>query len=299
MKHILVTGSSGTVGTAVCSSLLEAGYAVTGVDRRPNPYLSKLREQTLTVDLCDRGAVLERLPQDCDAILHLGANARVPHSLKDPTLARDNIEATFNLLEFARRKPDRPFIFASSKDVYGNAASTLEDSVRIDCCESPYGASKIACEALVFAYHHSYDLEFSILRLSNVYGRFSESDRVIPIFIRLTRENRDITVNGAGKILDFVHVDDVARAFQLVVEQFPRARGEAFNLASGTGVSLLELAQMVQRLLGGTNEVLVGESGRGDVVQSVSDIAKIRKVLDFHPEIDIETGIQSEIEEHS
>jgi nucleoside-diphosphate-sugar epimerase len=234
MKKILVTGSSGTVGTAVCSALLERDYSVIGVDLKPNNFSPEVQKHTRLVDMREREQVVSQLPKDCDAIIHLGANARVPHSIKNPTLARDNIEATFNMLELARQTPGCAFIFASSKDVYGNHNSTKEDSVQIEYCESPYGASKIACEALVFAYQKSYEIPFSILRLSNVYGRFSEPDRVIPIFARLTRNNQTITVKGADKVLDFVHVDDVVEAFLLVLTQFETAKNQVFNLASGS-----------------------------------------------------------------
>lgn len=295
MSKFLVTGSSGTVGTVICQRLLREGHECTGVDLKPNAFDTAVAERTILADMRDKAKVLKSLPRDCDAVLHIGAHARVPHSVKDPSLARDNIESTFNMLEFARQSGIRRFLFASSKDVYGNFEETSEDAVRIACCESPYGASKLASEALIFAYEKCYGLEFSILRLSNVYGRYSEADRVIPIFIRLCRENKPISIHGAGKTLDFIHVDDLADAFMLVLTQWEQVKNEVFNVASGEGISLLEMANQIRNRLGARNEITVKDSGRGDVVQSVSNISKIRNVLGFAPKTNFQTGIQSEI----
>ncbi|MEM9282218.1 MAG: SDR family NAD(P)-dependent oxidoreductase [Verrucomicrobiota bacterium] len=297
MSHLLVTGSSGTVGTMISRRLLNCGHHVVGLDRHPNPFDEEVATCTKIIDLREKNQILNKLPKNLDAIIHLAGNARVPHSVEDPSLARDNFESTFNILEFARQNTIPRFIFASSKDVYGNSVDTSEDSVRIDLCESPYAASKIASEALVFAYHASYDLEFSILRLSNVYGRYSEKDRVIPIFIRLCAENRPISVHGAEKRLDFIHADDLLSAFDLVLNRREESKNKVFNVASGEGVSLLEIAEQIRSAMKTKTELKVSQSRAGDVVESVSDISLIKSTLGFHPMVPFETGLQSEIDQ--
>lgn len=96
-----------------------------------------------------------------------------------------------------------------------------------------------------------------------------------------------------------MHVDDVVEAFLLVLTQFAKAKNQVFNLASGKGISLLEVATIVKSKLNGSNDIQTEGSSPGDVVQSISDISKIKDLLGFSPKIEFDTGIQNEIEEHS
>ena len=198
---ILVTGSSGTVGTRLCEKLLEAGHEIIGVDWKPNKWKEEINKLTSDIDLRDESA-FAKLPEDLDIVMHLAANARVYELVKEPALARDNLLTTFNTLEFARKKGIKRFIFTSSRETYGNSneAKFSEDMVRIENCESPYTATKIGSEALIRAYKQCYDLDGITFRLSNVYGMYDDSDRVIPLFIRQTRANEPMTVYGKEKI---------------------------------------------------------------------------------------------------
>jgi nucleoside-diphosphate-sugar epimerase len=101
-KKILVTGSSGTIGTRLSEILLQKGYSVVGCDWKENKWNKQIDNLTVRIDLRDKEKVLSELPKDIDMVIHLAANARVYNLVKEPGMARDNFETLFNILEFAR-----------------------------------------------------------------------------------------------------------------------------------------------------------------------------------------------------
>jgi len=224
-SRILVTGSSGTIGTRLCEKLLEENYAIIGVDLKPNRWNDRINKLTIIGDLRDK-ETFKNLPKDVDLVVHLAANARVYNLVVDPSLARDNFEILFNTLEFCRRNDIKRFIFASSREVYGNSNQIVhsENEAYVRNCESPYAASKIGGEALVHAYQQCYGINFIIIRFSNVYGMYDDSDRVIPLFIKLAKENRDLVVYGKEKLLDFTYIDDAISGVLKCIENFDQVK---------------------------------------------------------------------------
>ena len=186
--RILVTGSSGTIGTRLCERLMADGHDVVGADWEPckwNPAVEKIR---IDIDLRDKKQ-LSKLPTDVEMIIHLAANARVYELVENPDRAMDNFLDTFNVLEFARAHGIKKMMFASSRETYGNihlpdGQKYSEDKAHFMTCESPYTASKIAGEALFEAYKRCYKIEVIIWRFSNVYGMYDDSVRVVPLFFR-------------------------------------------------------------------------------------------------------------------
>lgn len=297
VKRILVTGSSGTIGTRLCEKLLEAGYDIKGIDAKPNQWSSKINELTLTGDLRER-EIFEKLPKDFDMVIHLAANARVFNLVVDPSLARDNFETLFNTLEFTRKSGIKRFIFASSREVYGNSDHVIhsEDEAYVRNCESPYTASKIGGEALVHSYQQCYGIDFVIIRFSNVYGMYDGSDRLMPRFIQRTREGKDLHVYGKGKVLDFTYIDDSVSGLILSIEKFDDVKNDVFNVASGTGTTITEVAEEVIRQMNGKNRVVFEDNRTGEVVKYVADIWKARGKLGYEPRVPIREGVRRTIE---
>jgi len=126
----------------------------------------------------------------------------------------------------------------------GSSSITREDTYT-DACESPYTASKIGGEAMVKAYQKCYSIDTSLLRFSNVYGRYDRSNRVVPLFIAQAARGQDLTVYGADKVLDFTYIDDCVAGLMEVIDSFEKVQGTTLNIASGEGTSLLELARFV------------------------------------------------------
>lgn len=301
IKKILVTGSSGTIGTRLCEKLLENGYEVVGVDYRPNEWNEKIQAITIDVDLRNKEDVLNKLPKDVDLIIHLAANARVYNLVVDPSLARDNFETLFNILEFARINNVKKFMFSSSREVYGNTDKTIhiEDDAYVKNCESPYTASKIGGEALVHSYQQCYGINFVMFRFSNVYGMYDNSDRLIPLFIKLCKEGKDLIVFGKKKLLDFTYIDDTITGMLLAIQKFEEIKNDVFNLASGQGASILEVAQLIKELLKTNNKIEIKENRTGEVVKYIADISKAKDKIGYDPKTTIVEGIKKSIEWYS
>ena len=127
-KHkILITGSSGTIGTRLFEKLLEQGYGVVGFDKKRNRWDSELNKRTIRGDLL-RDSDLKKLPKNIDLIIHLAASARVYNSVLNPILALENIAMTNRILEFARKQNVSRFIFSSSREVYGDREKNMDEA---------------------------------------------------------------------------------------------------------------------------------------------------------------------------
>lgn len=295
-ESILITGSSGTVGTALCQRLLEEEYDITGIDIKPNRWSDEVNERTIVTDLSDRSS-LNELPNDIDLVIHLAANARVHKLVQNPELAKENFDTTFNILEYAR-KIGADFIFSSSREVYGNNGKIIYDETDtyVDECESPYTASKIGGEALVKSYDVCYDINTSIVRFSNVYGKYDASNRVIPLFIAQASQGEDLTVYGNDKVLDFTYIDDCVNGVVRVIEQFNKAASSTFNIASGEGTSLVEVAQTIVAEVDADISIQVEENRTGEVSRYVADISKANKIFGYDPSYDINEGIEATVD---
>jgi nucleoside-diphosphate-sugar epimerase len=297
MKKILITGSSGTIGTRLCEKLLNLGYEIIGVDWKTNKWHKNLEKRTIHLDLRNKNLVLKKLPNKVDLIIHLAANARVYELVKNPDLARDNIITTYNILEYARINKIKNILFASSREVYGNTkkAKHKEEDVKIENCESPYSASKIAGEALIHSYHKCFGINYVITRFSNVYGMYDESDRVIPLFIRKAIKNENIVVFGKDKILDFTYIDDAVEGVVKVIQVFNKVKNNIFNIATGKGTKILFVAQLIKKFLNSKSRIIIKQNRPGEVVKYIADISKAKKLLNYEPRTDVVEGIKKTI----
>jgi len=297
IKKILVTGSSGTIGTRLCEKLLEENYEIVGVDLKPNKWNDKINELTIIGDLRNK-QTFENLPKNVDLVIHLAANARVYNLIVEPSLARDNFEILFNTLEFCRKKNIKRFVFASSREVYGNSKQVVysENEAYVRNCESPYTASKIGGEALVHAYHQCYGINFIIIRFSNVYGIYDDSNRVIPLFIKLTKENKDLVVYGKEKLLDFTYIDDAISGVLRCAENFDQVKNETFNVSSSKAISIIELARLIQKYMNSKNKIVIKENRAGEVMKFIADISKAKKKFSYEPKITIDEGVRKSIQ---
>lgn len=298
-SSVLVTGSSGTVGTALMERLIEEGYDTTGVDICRNQWSEPVDERTIVVNLDDPDA-LSALPKSVDLVIHLAANARVHKLVEQPELARENFNTTFNALEYAR-EVGADFILSSSREVYGNSGKMIYDETDtyVDECESPYTASKIGGEALVKSYDICYGMDTAIVRFSNVYGKYDASNRVIPLFTAQASRGHDLTVYGGEKVLDFTYIDDCIDGVAAVVDQFNKACGTTFNIASGSGTSLVELAELIVDLTESNVEIDVEANRTGEVARFVADTSKAQKVLGYDPSHTVESGLKATVDWYS
>lgn len=296
---ILVTGSSGTIGTRLCEKLLEAGHNVVGADWEPCIWNKTVEKLRIDIDLRD-AKQYGKLPTDCEMIIHLAANARVYELVENPDRALDNCIDTFHVLEHARKNGIKKFVFASSRETYGNihlpnGQKYDEGKAHFSTCESPYTASKIAGEAFVESYKRCYKLEAVILRFSNVYGMYDNSIRVVPLFFRQAKANETMKVFGKEKCLDFTYIDDATDGILGVVQNWTKAKNDTYNIAFGEGTTILALAESMKELLGSSSKIEIGSSRTGEVTHYIADISKAKKTFGYNPKTPFSEGVRKSV----
>ncbi len=298
--NILITGSSGQIGTNLGLTLQNRGDHVQGIDIRKNTWTDRI--PTHILDLTK--AKSDDLPsnQRFDAVIHLAAHAKVYELVENPARAMENIQMLFVVLEYCR-KSQIPIIFSSSREVYGDIHRHVTEEEQADfvVAESPYSASKIAGEAMIYSYGRCYDLPFLVFRFSNVYGRYDSDidrmERVIPLFARRIAEGKPIVVFGKEKVLDFTFVDDCAdgiiRGIDALVQR--RVRNQTINLAYGQGNTLVDVVNIITLALGRDGNVRYEPSRSGEVTRYVADITKARELLGYAPQTPLSAGLPREI----
>lgn len=299
---ILVTGSSGTIGTRLSETLLDLGHDVQGMDWEPCKWQKRVEDLRINIDLRDANALKAQTSKlKADLIIHLAANARVYELVENPDRAMDNCIDTFNVLEFARKNGIKRMIFASSRETYGNihlpdGQKYAEDKAHFMTCESPYTASKIAGEAFFEAYKRCYGIETVIVRFSNVYGMYDDSIRVVPLYFRNAKANKPLKVFGKDKCLDFTYIDDAVQGLTKIIANWEKAKNDTYNLAYGEGTTILHLAEEMKRLLRSDSTIDIGPSRTGEVTHYIADISKAKKVFGYDPQTNFTEGIRKSVE---
>jgi UDP-glucuronate 4-epimerase len=297
---VLITGSSGQIGTNLALRLMERGDQVLGIDRRANTWTDKI--ETRRMDLL--AARPDDLPSGSfDAVVHLAAHAKVFELVERPDRALENITMCFNALEYARRH-NLPFIFGSSREVYGDIHRHVTEEAEADfvVAESPYSASKIAGEAFVYSYAECYQLPYMVFRFSNVYGRYDNDidrmERVLPLFIDRISRGQPIVVYGKEKVFDFTYVDDcvsgICSGIDALVSR--RVANKTINVAYGQGSTLLDAVNIIGLALGKKPKVTYEPARPGEVMRYVADISKARQLLAYNPQTPLTAGIPLSIE---
>ena len=293
--RILITGSSGQIGTNTGLALLDRGDSVVGIDHRANEWTDRI--ETVVMDLAT--ADVDDLPAGpFDMVLHFAAYAKVFELVEHPERAMDNIKMLFTVLEYSRQK-SIPIIFASSREVYGDIHHhvTHESLADFVVAESPYSASKISGEAMVYSYSQCYDHPYLVFRFSNVYGRYdndaSRMERVTPLFIDKISNDEPITIFGREKILDFTYVDDCVHGVLRGVDALHarKVNKQTINLAYGQGWTLVDLVNLIALGLRKKPNITCEPSRPGEVTRYVADISKARNLLGYEPETPLSSGI--------
>ena len=297
-KNVLVTGGAGFIGANLVRMLLEHDYAVTVLDNLsviPPKYLAGLPIRFVEGDILD-SELLNQLIPGHNMVVHLAAQSGVPASLANPRQDCEiNVIGTLNMLEASRHADVKRFIFASSNAPLGRQPPpATEDNAPLPI--SPYGASKLAGEAYCLAYHGSWGLGTVVLRFANIYGPFSaHKNSVVAKFIKHILANGQITIDGDGaQTRDFIYVKDLCRAILLALES--DVGGELFQIATGVETSILQLAALIQQVMGRDVKIQHGHPRRGDIRKNYSDISKVERMLNWRPETDLLKGLQQTIE---
>jgi UDP-glucose 4-epimerase len=301
--RVLITGSSGQIGTNLGLRLLTDGHEVFGIDKRQNAWTQAF--PTWLQDLAGhypafRGGIGGVEYPDVDLVVHLAAHAKVHQLVREPHRALENAIMTFNVLEYARAL-GLPLVFSSTREVYGDVhrfEEYAEEAADFAYTESPYSASKITSEAFIYSYARCYGLDYLVFRFSNVYGRFDNDlwrmERVLPLFMHQLSRNEGITIFGGDeKVLDFTFIDDcvdgIARGVYALAEK--RVQNQTVNLAFGQGNTLVRAAELIAGELGVDPQIEIAPSLLGEVTHYVADVSKARELLGWTPQTPLDDGI--------
>ena len=256
---ILVTGCLGFIGSAFCKHVITENpeTKIIGIARNPNPRNIKRLdglEKNDNFRLMNRDLYKEDiydLFDNVDVIYHFAARTFVDHSIRDPSpFIKDNIGATFKILEAIRKHGDiQKLFFISTDEVFG---SILKGSYKEDARmnpTNPYSATKAAAEMLVISYYNTYGVPSIITRTENVFGPYQDPVKVFPVFIKKALNNEKLPIYGDGKhIRQWLYVEDKCRALLHLIEH--GKIGEKYNIAGNQELENLELGRKILKLLG-------------------------------------------------
>ncbi|MEA3043391.1 MAG: UDP-glucuronate 4-epimerase [Sphingomonadales bacterium] len=318
--NILVTGAAGFIGYHVARFLLERGEHVIGIDNL-NPYydprlkedrlaeLRKLKAGTFRfeqVDFSDADALEKALAgAEFDRIVHLGAQAGVRYSLENPrAYITANVMGHLNLLEIARVRTVRSFVYASSSSVYGgNTDLPFRVEDRVDRPISLYAATKRADELMSETFAHLYRIPMTGLRFFTVYGPWGRPDMAMWIFARKILAGEPIEVFNHGKMRrDFTYIDDIVSGVVASLDNppvddgAPKAGGSVaphrlYNLGNNRAEELMRVIALIEQACGRKAELRPCAIQAGDVPETYADIGAAQRDLGFDPRTSIEAGI--------
>jgi len=302
MTRILVTGGAGFLGSHLCERLLALGHEVICLDNfftgtkgnilplLKNPYFEVVRHDvTVPTHL------------EMDQIYNLACPASPVHYQKDPVeTIRTCVSGSINMLGLARRTGAR-ILQTSTSEVYGDPdvhpqTEGYWGNVNPLGIRSCYDEGKRCAESLFFSYHRQYATEIRVARLFNTYGpRMHPNDgRVVSNFIVQALRGEDITVYGEGQqTRSFCYVDDLIGGLVAFMEQ-DTTTGPV-NLGNPVEISMLQLAEVVLRLVGSKSRLVFQPLPQDDPRQRCPDISKARALLGWEPRTALEDGLRSTI----
>jgi len=310
---VLVTGGTGFIGSYLVKRLLKKGYKVICLDnfndyynseiKRNNakPFLSKKNLKLVETDMKDENALKKIFEKfQIHKVIHLAAQPGVGLSLKKPSLYMDvNVKRTINLLEISKDYLIKNFIFASSSSVYGNTEDIpFSEKGKLKPI-SPYGVSKRVSELLCSTYNHIYNIPITILRFFTIYGSRQKPDMAIHKFTKLIDEGKEIPLYGGGKSKrDYTYAFDIAVGIMSVLNLNTDFDFQIFNLGNSGPIPLSHLVLLIEKSLNKPAKIKDFPEQPGDSSITCADINKLRRLLNYHPEVKIEEGIEKFVQWH-
>ena len=320
-RRWLVTGVAGFIGSNLLQALLELDQAVTGLDNFATGHRTNLDEVRASVSpeswarfrFVEGDVASPEVCQDAvasvDAILHQAALGSVPRSIERPLDSNDaNVTGHLALIEAARRAGVKRFVYASSSSVYGDSPTLPKREDQLGRPLSPYAVTKLANELYSTTYGHLHGMQTLGLRYFNVFGRRQDPEgayaAVIPRWIAAMIRGEEVRINGTGETSrDFCYVLNVVQANLLAATvEREEACDQAYNVALGRRTTLLELFEALRSRLAGRYPRLAnarpvhGPFRAGDVMHSLADVGKARRLLGYEPTHTLEQGLDEALD---
>jgi nucleoside-diphosphate-sugar epimerase len=301
MARWLVTGGAGFIGSHLAHALLERGEWVRVADdlstgKPANLAVLDGRAEVLTGDLAD-SAVAREAVAGIDIVLHQAAIPSVPRSVADPlTTHRANVDATVSVLVAAKDAGVRRVVYAASSSAYGDTPALPKREDMPPNPLSPYALQKLVGEQYLQMFTRLYGLDTVSIRYFNVFGPRQDPSSpysgVIALFVTRLLAGQPPVITGDGEqTRDFTYVDNIVDGV-LRAATAPDVSGRVINVATGRQISINQLAQALQRLLGSDFIPVHTEARTGDVRDSLADITLARQLLGYEPQVSFEEGLR-------
>jgi dTDP-glucose 4,6-dehydratase len=304
LSKVLITGGAGFIPSHfVRHFLLRTEHEVVSLDAMTYAgnvenladVLAHERLEFVQGDIRDEETI-RRLVSEVDVVVHAAANSHVEQSIAEGAreFVSTNIEGTRILLDAIRVAPVELFVLISSCEVYGTGMEEPISEEHLLNPRSPYSATKAAADRLGYAYHATYRLPIVIVRPFTNYGPFQHPEKMIPRFITQAIDDEPLTVHGDGLASrDWVFVEDHAEAVARIVDAGAPLAGEAINVATGGGRSVVEIAELVLDALGKPRSLKVHTEDRpGQVTRNIGSPEKAAALLGWRARTSFEEGLE-------
>jgi nucleoside-diphosphate-sugar epimerase len=300
MSHYLVTGGAGFIGSNIVDRLLTEGHQVSVLDNFATGYRHNLKHVAKDihiheVDIRD-GEGVRKAMAGVEFVYHQAALPSVPRSIADPMESHEvNVTGTLNVLMAARDAGVQRVVYAASSSAYGDVEEEYKDESMRPRVISPYAAAKLAAENYCLVFNHVYDLEAVVIRYFNVFGPRQDPTSayaaVIPLFATAMLDDMRPTIYGDGtQSRDFTFIENVVTGNRLAM-QSDAAPGEVFNIACGDRITLLDLVDDLNSLLGKDIQPHLADPRPGDILHSRAAIQKARRLLGYEPVVSFKEGL--------
>jgi UDP-glucose 4-epimerase len=302
MALYLVTGAAGFIGSSIVHALLERGERVRGMDNFSTGRRENLADtgpmEFAEADINDPAAVAEAC-RGVDYVFHEAAIPSVPRSVSDPLECnRANVDGTLQLLLAARKAGVKRVVYASSSSLYGDTPTLPKHEGMLPSPISPYAVAKLAGEHYMASFFRVYGLETVSLRYFNVFGPRQDPTSmysgVLAKFIpAMLRAEQPAIYGDGGQTRDFTFVENVVEG-NLLACHAPAAQvaGRAFNVATGSRITLNDTYAILQRLTGYSGPPRYAPERNGDIRHSFADISLAARHFGYRPTVGLEAGLE-------
>ncbi|MDP9049877.1 MAG: SDR family oxidoreductase [Acidobacteriota bacterium] len=306
MARYLITGIAGFIGSTLAHTLVEQGHQVRGIDNLSTGSLENLADIRSEIDFEQMDlqdvAGMKAACDGVDFVLHQGALASVPRSVKDPLSSHEsNINGTLNLLIAARDAKVRRIVYAASSSAYGDQPTQPKQEDMVPRPLSPYAVQKLTCEYYIQSFYRAYGLEGVCLRYFNIFGPRQAADSpysgVIAQFTFKMMAGATPTIFGDGLTSrDFNYVDNAVSANLLAcLAPSAVATGRVFNIGTGNSHTLNDVYAAIADALGFTGKPNYGPERAGDIKHSLADITRATKELGYQPKAQFHEGLRKTV----
>lgn len=304
-RRILVTGATGFIGSHVVATLIEQGYDVYALERYVTGRytLGELRRiKTVFGDLRDHQTIRMMIREVQPDVVHLAAVSPVSYSYEHPyEVMETNFLGTMNLAESCLKEVRhlKNFLFASTSKTYGNGPCPKTEETPQNP-NSPYAASKVACEKYLQYLYNAFGFPVTILRNFNTYGRKENSHFVVERTIVQMLRGNVVRLGDPKPVRDFLYVDDHVNSFLKCLENH-NAVGQTFNFCTGRGTAIAQLVDLISRLVDFHGEIIWGSvpSRPLDIQELVGSYTKAERLLGWTPRYSLEDGLKLTIDHWS